>query len=274
MSKSNYWEKRLQEQADILFNKSALDIDKELAFKYRQALNETLDDITDLWDKLQKEQADGQVRPNDLYRYNRYFVIKNNINDRLKRLGLAEQSVYRRKFMNMYYDMQEIVGNYLALLTKKPEMKNPVFTMEQKKAAEKVLESVWCADGKHWSNRIWSSKDKLQASLEKGLMDCVSRGVPKDVVVSQFKDSFSSSFNDADRIVRTELTNVQNQAAKDRYKEAGIKKYKYLADIDSRTSQICQEMNGKIFLLDEAVTGVNMPPLHPYCRSTIAPVVE
>ena len=33
-------------------------------------------------------------------------------------------------------------------------------------------------------------------------------------------------------------------------------------------------MNGKIFLLDEAVTGVNMPPLHPYCRSTIAPVVE
>ena len=117
MSKRNYWEKRLQEQADILFNKSALDIDKELAFKYRQALNETLDDITDLWDKLQKEQADGQVRPNDLYRYNRYFVIKNNINDRLKRLGLAEQSVYRRKFMNMYYDMQEIVGNYLALLT-------------------------------------------------------------------------------------------------------------------------------------------------------------
>ena len=90
MSKRNYWEKRLQEQADILFNKSALDIDKELAFKYRQALNETLDDITDLWDKLQKEQADGQVRPNDLYRYNRYFVIKNNINDRLKRLGLAE----------------------------------------------------------------------------------------------------------------------------------------------------------------------------------------
>lgn len=55
MSKRNYWEKRLQEQADILFNKSALDIDKELAFKYRQALNETLDDITDLWDKLQKE---------------------------------------------------------------------------------------------------------------------------------------------------------------------------------------------------------------------------
>lgn len=274
MSKRNYWEKRLQEQADILFNKSALDIDKELAFKYRQALNETLDDITDLWDKLQKEQADGQVRPNDLYRYNRYFVIKNNINDRLKRLGLAEQSVYRRKFMNMYYDMQEIVGNYLALLTKKPEMKNPVFTMEQKKAAEKVLESVWCADGKHWSDRVWSSKQKLQESLEKGLMDCVSRGVPKDVVVSQFKDSFNSSFNDADRIVRTELTNVQNQAAKDRYKEAGIKKYKYLADIDNRTSQICQEMNGKIFLLDEAVTGVNMPPLHPYCRSTIAPVVE
>ena len=94
MSKRNYWEKRLQEQADILFNKSALDIDKELAIKYRQALNETLDDISDLWDKLQKEQADGQVRPNDLYRYNRYFVIKNNINDRLKRLGLAEQSVF------------------------------------------------------------------------------------------------------------------------------------------------------------------------------------
>lgn len=29
-------------------------------------------------------------------------------------------------------------------------------------------------------------------------------------------------------------------------------------------------MNGKVFNIDEAIQGVNVPPLHPNCRSTVA----
>lgn len=275
MSKSNYWERRIQQQTDLLFDKTLLDTEKELKKKYKQALEDTLADIKDLWDKLQKESADGVIRPNDLYRYNRYFQVKNNLNERLKRLGLSEDKIYRRKFMNTYFDTQDMLSEYVAYLTKEPQMKSTnSFTMEQQNAAEKVLESIWCSDGKHWSDRIWSNKNKLQDRIEKGLMDCISRGVSKDELVKTLMDDFGKGFSDADRIARTELTYVQNQAAKDRYEAAGIKKYQYLAEIDSRTSNICKELNGKEFNFTVSSVGVNMPPMHTNCRSTIIPVVE
>lgn len=275
MSKSNYWERRIQEQTDLLFDKTLLDTEKELKKKYKQALEDTLADIKDLWDKLQKESADGVIRPNDLYRYNRYFQVKNNLNERLKRLGLSEDKIYRRKFMNTYFDTQDMLSEYVAYLTKQPQMKSTnSFTMEQQNAAEKVLESIWCSDGKHWSDRIWSNKNKLQDRIEKGLMDCISRGVSKDELVKTLMDDFGKGFSDADRIARTELTYVQNQAAKDRYEAAGIKKYQYLAEIDSRTSNICKELNGKEFNFTVSSVGENMPPMHTNCRSTIIPVVE
>lgn len=275
MSKSNYWERRIQQQTDLLFDKTLLDTEKELKKKYKQALEDTLADIKDLWDKLQKESADGVIRPNDLYRYNRYFQVKNNLNERLKRLGLSEDKIYRRKFMNTYFDTQDMLSEYVAYLTKQPQMKpTNSFTMEQQNAAEKVLESIWCSDGKHWSDRIWSNKNKLQDRIEKGLMDCISRGVSKDELVKTLMDDFGKGFSDADRIARTELTYVQNQAAKDRYEAAGIKKYQYLAEIDSRTSNICKELNGKEFNFTVSSVGVNMPPMHTNCRSTIIPVVE
>ena len=275
MSKSNYWERRIQQQTDLLFDKTLLDTEKELKKKYKQALEDTLADIKDLWAKLQKESADGVIKPNDLYRYNRYFQVKNNLNERLKRLGLSEDKIYRRKFMNTYFDTQDMLSEYVAYLTKQPQMKSTnSFTMEQQNAAEKVLESIWCSDGKHWSDRIWSNKNKLQDRIEKGLMDCISRGVSKDELVKTLMDDFGKGFSDADRIARTELTYVQNQAAKDRYEAAGIKKYQYLAEIDSRTSNICKELNGKEFNFTVSSVGVNMPPMHTNCRSTIIPVVE
>ena len=275
MSKSNYWERRIQQQTDLLFDKTLLDTEKELKKKYKQALEDTLADIKDLWDKLQKESADGVIKPNDLYRYNRYFQVKNNLNERLKRLGLSEDKIYRRKFMNTYFDTQDMLSEYVAYLTKQPQMKSTSsFTMEQQNAAEKVLESIWCSDGKHWSDRIWSNKNKLQDRIEKGLMDCISRGVSKDELVKTLMDDFGKGFSDADRIARTELTYVQNQAAKDRYEAAGIKKYQYLAEIDSRTSNICKELNGKEFNFTVSSVGENMPPMHTNCRSTIIPVVE
>ena len=177
--------------------------------------------------------------------------------------------------MNTYFDTQDMLSEYVAYLTKQPQMKSTnSFTMEQQNAAEKVLESIWCSDGKHWSDRIWSNKNKLQDRIEKGLMDCISRGVSKDELVKTLMDDFGKGFSDADRIARTELTYVQNQAAKDRYEAAGIKKYQYLAEIDSRTSNICKELNGKEFNFTVSSVGVNMPPMHTNCRSTIIPVVE
>ena len=66
----------------------------------------------------------------------------------------------------------------------------------------------------------------------------------------------------------------KNKAEIEAYEEMGIKKFKYLAVLDSRTSEICRDMDGKIFDVKDAVQGENTPPLHPNCRSTIVPYIS
>jgi SPP1 gp7 family putative phage head morphogenesis protein len=72
----------------------------------------------------------------------------------------------------------------------------------------------------------------------------------------------------ATRLVRTEVTYMANAAEMESYEEAGIERYRFLATLDMRTSDICQEHDGKVFPVKDGVPGENMPPLHPYCRST------
>lgn len=115
----------------------------------------------------------------------------------------------------------------------------------------------------------------MQERLEERLVDCVARGLSKDKAVNELCNlSIDGNRSSAERIVRTELTRVQNQAAKDTYKEAGVEYYEYLAVGDDRTSEECMDLNGKIFRLDDAVVGENFPPIHPNCRCTIIPVMD
>ena len=45
----------------------------------------------------------------------------------------------------------------------------------------------------------------------------------------------------------------------------------FLATLDLRTSSMCREHDGEVYEVSERRTGVNYPPMHPWCRSdTIA----
>lgn len=75
-------------------------------------------------------------------------------------------------------------------------------------------------------------------------------------------------------IARTETVRLANAGLKDLYEENDIENYQYLAAIDDRTSEICTSLNGRIFKVTDGQPGVNMPPMHANCRSTIVGVVE
>lgn len=55
------------------------------------------------------------------------------------------------------------------------------------------------------------------------------------------------------------------------YKEAGIEKYLFLATLDIKRSEICRKLGLKSFSVSEAEVGVNLPPMHPFCRSVTVP---
>tara|TARA_R100000329_G_scaffold43383_2_gene40538 strand:+ start:1322 stop:3538 length:2217 start_codon:yes stop_codon:yes gene_type:complete len=73
-------------------------------------------------------------------------------------------------------------------------------------------------------------------------------------------------------IVRTSINQAQNQASQAVY-AANSKvapKYEYVATLDSRTSSICQRLDGQKFSYNKGP----IPPQHFNCRSTTVPVVD
>lgn len=84
------------------------------------------------------------------------------------------------------------------------------------------------------------------------------------------RERFNVSTNAAARLIRTETNYYENQAELDAYKEMGVEEYQFIATIDTKTSEVCQHLDHKVFKIKDAKPGVNMPPMHPNCRSTIA----
>lgn len=136
------------------------------------------------------------------------------------------------------------------------------------------LETVLKADfaGSNWSARIWADRDKLVRELRTTLVQGLIRGDPLDRMAKALAERMQVSLSNARRLVATETAFVVEQATLAGYRESGVvQEYEILATLDSRTSEICRQMDGKRFKLSEAEPGVTAPPFHPNCRTTIVP---
>jgi len=144
------------------------------------------------------------------------------------------------------------------------------FTTPGGKQLEAAIKEKWL--GQNYSDRIWADKKKLVDNLEQLLSQEFVRGRGPNEVAKDLAERLNVSYSNAQRLIRTEINYISNKGSLQAYKDSGIvEKYRYLATLDNRTSDICRELDGKIFDLKEAKVGVNLPPLHPYCRSTTTP---
>lgn len=140
-----------------------------------------------------------------------------------------------------------------------------ILVNKDKRMAYKIIKENW--NDKHYSERLY--KDKLK--LKKVLMKEISRGINDDYedVIKRVSRKLDISLNNSKRLVDTEMTAVINRAQIENAIKKGHTKFEFVAVIDDRTSDICKEMNGKVFNIDELNIGVNAGPLHPHCRSRI-----
>lgn len=140
------------------------------------------------------------------------------------------------------------------------------------KTVDKVINSRW--SGKNYSERIWDNTRALAQDLKEELLINLITGRTNRETSAIIANKFGQGASNARRLVRTESNYVSGELNAAAYEECGIVKYKYLATLDLKTSLICRELDGKIFLLIERIVGKNYPPLHPWCRSTTISVVD
>lgn len=133
-------------------------------------------------------------------------------------------------------------------------------------ALETILKKKW--SGQNYSERVWNNTQKVADALKEELMIGALTGKTEKEMTDSINEQFLSGRNKARRLVRTESSYIHNEAHFQAYKDYGIEEYRFVATLDLRTSQICRERDGSVYRVDDKKTGVNAPPMHPWCRST------
>lgn len=146
------------------------------------------------------------------------------------------------------------------------------FSHIDNKQIDRVLSMNW--SGKHYSDRIWKNTGDLAQTLKEEMLVSLLTGRPERETAELISNKFASGAMQARRLVRTESAFVSGELTAKSYEECGIEKYRFLATLDLRTSEICRSLDGKEFLVSDRKTGKNYPPMHPWCRSTTLSVIS
>ncbi len=180
--------------------------------------------------------------------------------DKEEMIGDTLQDIYKHSSYKTVYDLSKKAGNQVA------------FDRIDSKTALAAVKSNF--SGTNFSSSIWQDKRKLELSLQQLIPQQFIIGTSTQNIARQLRDKLNVSYRNAIRLARTETNFVANMGMQDSYKRAGVQKYQVLATLDSRTSDICQEMDGYVGELSKAVPGVNYPPFHPNCRTTTVPYFD
>lgn len=170
------------------------------------------------------------------------------------------QQGYEQSYYNTVYNLQVNLGVGVD------------FTRPTKNLVVTALNEEYL--GQNFSDRIWKNKDLLLANLQLELTKGFLMGKSNKQVAESLAKTLNSNYYSAETLARTEMNNICNQAALRAYSSQNVTEYEFLATLDMKTSEVCRSLDGKIFKVSEAARGVNLPPLHPHCRSTTIPVID
>lgn len=135
----------------------------------------------------------------------------------------------------------------------------------------KIISKPWAVDERNFSERIWSNKNTLINELHQQLTRmCLTGGTP-DKAIKYMSKKFNTSKSRAGNLIMTESAYFSSLAQKDCFNELDVEKYEIVATLDTHTSEICREQDGKVYEMKDFQPGITAPPFHNYCRSVTVP---
>ena len=162
-------------------------------------------------------------------------------------------------------------------ISKGLNLKTSFATLDKNKINQ-VIGKPWLSDGKTFSDRIWQDKEQLINTLRTKITQSFITGSTLDEAVEDISKFVSDKIKNkeyvARRLLETESAAYASKAQIEAFKSIDIEKYEIVATLDLHTSEICQEMDGKVFSISDQEIGVTVPPFHSHCRTVIAPYFD
>lgn len=143
---------------------------------------------------------------------------------------------------------------------------------------QNILSKPWTADNMTFSDRVWKSRTQMIDALHTELTrTCILGKAPDEAIehMTRFVDGkVKNAKVAAGRLVMTEAAYFGSAAQKDCFNDLDVEFFEIIATLDNKTSEVCQDMDGKHFPMSEYEIGVTAPPFHVWCRSCTAPWFE
>lgn len=132
-----------------------------------------------------------------------------------------------------------------------------------------LVKRPWAQDGKDFSDRIWSNKEKPVNSLHTELTQCINRSESPAKAIDRLAKKMEISKAQAGNLIMTESAAIASAAQKECFKELDLEKFEFDATLDGKTCYICQGMDGQPFPMSQFEVGVTAPPIQPRCRCCV-----
>lgn len=173
--------------------------------------------------------------------------------------GLTE--VRREGAVGEMYNQARSAGGFLVNFGR--QYLNDVVTLQTKAAGSKTI-------GKYMANIYTQYEDQIKDVFVNGIV----RGDSYEMMTDGLANATGLSKRKSELVIRTEANAIFNESIKDVIQENPlVKGYRFRAVLDAKTSKICQKHDGEYIPKDKIKPGVNFPPLHPNCRSTVTTVL-
>ena len=293
-----YWQERFS-KLELESNKAALKVKKEVAKEYDIAKKRIKEKLA-LWYSKIKDFADGKARldKSELKEFKltvdeyikvakieglppawqkvlerisarvhitRLEALELDISQAVERLAVAENNITASGLSNIYatsfyrtaFELQKGLGVKVT------------FQGVDDKKLKTVINSEW--SGKDFSSRVWEHKEKLKIALKSELTQAIIQGEDYRGATERLANKLETAKHAAGRLIMTEAAYISNKARIDSLKELGCEEYEFIATLDNKTSAVCQSMDKKHFKITDFKAGITAPPMHPNCRSCIAP---
>ncbi len=295
LSNKSYWLKR-SEELDKVAKKVEKEVMKELSALYREAFRSIEKEVNDFMmkyaedHKLDYTTVTQMLTPIDLAEYNEKIqelhamyrdtksehikieIDRLNARAKITRLQALQDAinVELTKVTHEYQMTLEdtLIGLFTEQYKEVSELMGVMAPVINREAIKTIIEYPYA--GKMFSDRIWDNKDALVKHIHQNLTVGIIRGDSVQKMARQLKKDLNVLYYQAERLVRTETNYAMNQGHKKGYEDSGVvEKYEFLAAIDSRTSKLCKDQDGKVYKLKDAKVGVNYPPLHPFAEAQL-----
>lgn len=273
---------RVYRKASLQLEYAARDIFEKFMTKYGLSETEAWQIINSIQDKNSidqlKQELQNRKKDSEILKQLEapaYRARIERLQDLMSQVDTVMQQVYQQEkqfdtklleqlgekaYYHSIYNMQKEIGLAFS------------FSHVSRKQIDQVLQMKW--SGKHFSDRIWQNTRQLADSLKDELLISLLTGRTDRETAESIQAQCGGGAKQARRLVRTESCYMAGELTAQSYIDCGIKNYRYVAVLDLRTSEICRELDGKVFSVKDRKAGVNYPPMHPYCRSTTISVID